>query len=752
MTHGNGGITLSEYRDRFIEESNYLDNTVNLIQNKLNYESTRLTNKKSELIQSRRDMWENTTHSSNDFDKLTEANQYLSALQNQTLSYSDSAKLVARYEKMIDSPYFARIDFIEDGYDDTEKIYIGLFNLMDDESHEIIVYDWRAPISSVFYRFEPGPVEYTAPAGKIRGNMSLKRQYKIKNGKLEYFFDSNINILDDMLKEALSKNISSRMKTIVETIQKQQDVIIRDLINELLIVQGVAGSGKTSVALHRIAFLLYQGLNLKLKSNNIVIISPNSLFSRYISNVLPDLGEENIAELTFENIFSDMFENRFSVKTKGEQLEEIICAPDRKTEEFLRSYMEFKGSRIFATILDRYKDYFEHRMIVFEDVYFNNKYIGDKHLMKSLLLSSKLNMPTAKKLKIIESRILDRMKDMKNERREKIEEAVNRSTTHQFEIKAFTRLLAAKETAFMTEKIRKFTEFDCFELYKQLFANRKLFHKLAKGLTLPENIDEIIDYTCNNLDPYNLPYADGLCLIYLKMKTKGCDLYTSIKQVMVDEAQDYYPIHYMILNNLFREARFTIVGDVNQSIEKQADLSIYDDIAAIVSRNKSAQVSLNKSYRSSYEISRFCKKLQDSGIDTEFFKRNESEPEVVKSADRDDMDNKIIERMTAYRNEGFNSIAVICKSRKQASELYFRIRSRIEVKFIDNLEHDNISGISIVPVYMAKGLEFDAVIVYGADDADYNTEYDKKLLYVACTRPLHKLSVYYSGELSRYLK
>lgn len=743
---------MSEYKKKYIEETNYLKEIIDLISYRLEIETNSLESKKKDLIEARKEMWENTTHSSADFDKVSDANQYLSALQNQTLSYSDSAKLVSKFEKMLDSPYFARIDFTENGFDDTEKIYIGLFNLMDEETHEIKIFDWRAPISSIFYRSETGPVEYIAPAGKIKGNVSLKRQYKIKNGKMEYFFDSNINILDEMLKEALSKNMSSKMKTIVETIQKQQDLIIRDLVNELLIVQGVAGSGKTSVALHRIAFLLYQGLNLNLSSNNIIIISPNTLFSKYISNVLPELGEESIVELTFENIFTEVFEKKMSIKTKSEQFEEIICTKDEDEKNFLRSYADFKGSSIFLEIINRYITYYEHKMIKFEDIYFNGKIIENRDLLKSLLLSSKLNMPTAKKLKIIENRIIEKVHDVKKLRREKIEKIVSNSNRHEFEVKSFSRVLAAKETSLLTQKLRKFTEFDCYYLYKTLFSDKNLFFKVAKGLDLPDNINDIIDFTNENIqDKYNIPYSDGIGLMYLKLKAEGCNLYSNIKQVMVDEAQDYYPIHYKILKTTFREARFTIVGDINQSIEKKTNLSIYDDIISIFNKNKSNKLFLTKSYRSSYEISKFSQKLIDGNINAEFFNRNEGEPEIIYKFNQNELEKKIIEDIKTYKSLGFDSIAIICKSRKQSSDLYFRLKGKIDIKLVDSNESTTITGITVIPVYMAKGLEFDCVMIYDTDNINYKTEYDKKLLYIACTRALHKLSLYYTGEISNLL-
>ena len=620
---------MAEFNNNYIEEVNYLKDIINLLKYKLEMETEKLQEQKTDLIAARKEMWENTTHSSADFDKLSDLNQYLSALNSQTFSYTELEKQIAKYEKMIDSPYFSRIDFTEDGYDDTEKIYIGFFNLMDEDTHEIKVYDWRAPISSIYYRSEVGPVEYTAPLGKIRGTVSLKRQYKITKGKLEYFFDSNVNIVDEMLMEALSKNMTSKMKTIVETIQKQQDLIIRDMDNDLLIVQGVAGSGKTSVALHRIAFLLYQGLSLHLSSNNIIVISPNLLFSKYISNVLPELGENSISEYTFENIFAKLFDSKLSMKTRSENFEAIISAETEEKGNLLRSMEEFKGSEVFLKIIERFIKYFERKLIPFEDVYFDGEIIESRQLLKAFITSNKLIMPTAKKLKILENRIMNKIHDKKGVRRDKIESIVNESHEHEFEVKAFTRVLAAKETNLFLSKIRRFTEFNSYDLYKKLFSDKSLFKKLANGLALPDNIDEIIEYTNKSItDPYNIPYADGIAMIYLKVEAEGTDSLSRIKQVIVDEAQDYYPMHYHLLKNLFKEARFTVVGDINQSVEKKCDLSIYDDIISILNFEKNTKIFLNKSYRNSYEISKFSERFLDEGVKTEYFKRNEEAPQV----------------------------------------------------------------------------------------------------------------------------
>jgi DNA helicase-2/ATP-dependent DNA helicase PcrA len=255
---------LDDYQRDFREETKYLEQTLACIQDEIEKGTGSLQSSRNNLIASRKDMWENTVHFSNDFARLTELNQYLAEVNRQTATYINSLNRIEKLKKMIGSPYFGRFDFVEDGFEEREKIYVGLGNVMDPATNDIYVFDWRAPICSIFYRHELGPATYEAPIGLISGEVLLKRQYKIQNSQLEYFFDCSIQINDEILQEVLSRNSSAKMRNIVETIQKEQDIIIRDTTNELLMVQGVAGSGKTSIALHRIAFLLYDGL----KSNH----------------------------------------------------------------------------------------------------------------------------------------------------------------------------------------------------------------------------------------------------------------------------------------------------------------------------------------------------------------------------------------------------------------------------------------------------------------------------------------------------
>ncbi len=739
------------YAEQFKMEQLFLDRIKHIINQQLEKEVNSSYNKQSNLVAARRDMYENTIHSSNDFDKLSDAVQYLRPLEVQTNDYEATEARIQKYKRMLQAPYFARLDFTEEG-DNLESIYIGLGNLTNDKTRKIYICDWRAPISSIFYRYGLGKASYKAPYGTITGEVTLKRQYEIKNSELRYFFDSSLTIMDDILKQALSQNSSTKMKSIVETIQREQDIIIRDIENDLLIVQGVAGSGKTSVALHRVAFLLYHGITANLNTNNIVLITPNSLFGKYIDNVLPELGEKNIQTLTLEDMFDNVFEDRIIINKRNFLIEEMISTTDPEKKDIIKSSMDFKLSKNFLTILDRYLYYFEHKMLEFKDVFYNGECIANRHLIKDELLKhNDISMPLEKRLAIIENRIMSRIHEMRKLRLVKLEKFISNYPEHSFEVKSYARLISLKENAALRREIVTFTRIDELQMLKKLINNKPLFYTLSKGLELPENIEQILDTTNYNLQKPSLSYEDGMVLLCLKLKISGCSLYKDIKQVVVDEAQDYYPLQYEILKKSYSDAKYTIMGDINQSIEKKTDLSIYDDIKAILNRKRCSTVFMKKSFRCSYEINSFSSYFSDKYIDIESFDRHESTPKVLGLTNYIQMEAAIIEEVQEYKNGNYESIAIICKSMHDSEKLFESIGGRLGAALINSNSFDTMTGVVILPVYMAKGLEFDAVIIYQTNNDSYNNEDDKKLLYIACTRALHRLTLFYTGEVSRLI-
>jgi len=741
---------MDSYQENHQEEIEYLRETMAFINKEVETEENDLAEKKSDLIAARKDMYENTVHVSSDFESLVDMNLYHSQINNQISNYNTNSQRIKKLKKMKNSPYFGRFDFIEKGFSEKEKIYIGLYNLMDRNTGQVYVYDWRAPISSIFYRYELGEVMYDTPRGISRGEVSLKRQYQIRNSKLKYFFDCNVRITDEILQEVLSHNTSAKMKNIIETIQKEQDVIIRDRDHELLIVQGVAGSGKTSIALHRIAFLLYEGLNSNLKSNNVIIISPNSVFSHYISSVLPELGEENVRQSIFDDLVLDAFKGRFGEKTRDMQLETLIHSRAKAEGDQRRQCIDFKGSRIFKLILDRLLWHYAHQLIVFEDVYYNGTIIATRQQLKNRFLNNEIGIPMAKQLKIIEKTLLEKVHPLQKNRLKRLEKIVAKSEGHEFEIKSFSRLLAIKQAKAFRERIQKFTNVDYKQLYELLFNNRGLLVKLSQGLELPVAIGEIVTTTQQNLLKGQVHYEDYAPLLYLKLKIEGNDLFSEIKHVVIDEAQDYSPLQYEVFKLLYKNATYTVLGDIQQTIEKTIDRSLYDDISEILNKRKTVKLSLDKGYRSTREINTFTQKLLGEGGKQDYcsIERHGKEPLVLHQETFESMDEAIIGDIANYTEQGYESIAVICKTQAEAEKVYCRLKKSVQITLIKPRGGEVIKGALVIPSYMAKGLEFDVVIVYDVNKENYSSDFDKKLLYIACTRALHRLVIYYKGDES----
>lgn len=742
---------MQSYERELASELAYFEKTTSLIRARLEKAREADVRSRGELFSSTRDMWEGAAHSSHDFDRVAELSQYLEEVNRKAASHLAGATEIQRLERLQDTPYFARIDFNEHGVGETERVYIGRSSLMDEEAH-LCVFDWRSPIASIFYRYELGNVQYQAPGGIVRGVVSLKRQYEIKCGKFEYFFDANVQIVDEFLRRLLSKNASSKMTGIVETIQKDQDVIIRDRENELLMVQGVAGSGKTSVALHRVAYLMYQGLSSRLSPGHIVILSPNALFGRYISNVLPELGEEHVETLAFEDICAQVLGAEPAIgQTRNQFFEALITCPSGAERARMKSGMEFKTSHVFIQMLRRLTLRYERRLVPFCDIDYDHRRLFDRHLLREALLKRDARVPAAVRLKQIESMIVRRVREESKARLPKLERFVGRYPQHVYEAQAFARMLSIREQGRLLARIRGFTEIDYAALYRRLFHEKDLFYALARGLALPGDIEEIRQQTDRMLSRKELQYEDALAVSFLKTLLAGCNLYRNIRQVVIDEAQDYYPLHFELLSLLFPKTTYTVLGDVNQTIEKQTSLAFYEDAARILRKKSSALLTLSKSFRCTNQIIAFSRRFLGPSVKQECFSRDGVPPELLSLGSRAELDRLLkgfIGQMTLLN---YSSVCILCKSLEESRALYGRVKASTPVALMDDSFVSELSGAFITPIYMAKGLEFDAVLVYDADDVNYCSEDDRKLLYIASTRALHRLAFLYMGRPSRFL-
>ena len=707
-------------------EEKRLAQTISLAEEQLKQAKEAADKKKSEIIEAKKDVRENTEHgitslyTSDGFEALVELSQYINPVTDKIIDYEEEEHKILLLEKMIKSPYFARIDFKFDDEDEFEKIYIGRSSLRKNSYQEMYVYDWRSPIASVFYRFMTGEAFYDAPCGRVTGELNLKRQYEIKNGTLEYFFDSDVQIVDEFLRQLLSQNTTAKMKAIVETIQHEQDVVIRDMENDLLMVQGVAGSGKTSIALHRAAYLMYQGLQTKLSANNIMIISPNSIFEQYISNVLPELGEDNVISSVFEDILSELLNGR-KIQSRNDFLENLIV--NSKYKEISRNSIEFKTSSFFREILDQFLIDIPRQWIEFEDVYYEGKCVVSRQILKDKILG-RTETPLGIKLEQLEDYILEQIFGTGKGRGHK------------------------EEKNLIKQEIQKFIKIDIVELYKILFSNEAYFYSLLQNSNPSQNIKNIWKYTKENLEADSLYYDDAIAIAYLYLKIYGTNKYKNIKQVVIDEAQDYYPLQYEIFNFLFSKAKFTILGDMKQTLAKKEDISFYEQIQKILNKKKSSLIMLDKSFRCTNEILNFSLKFIEQSSQIKSFNRNGDSPKVYIADNSEIFIDEIVKEIKLCQEKGFQSICLICKTEKNSIYLFNKIKHKLDIQLIKNGSVSDLQGVFILPVYMSKGLEFDTVLICDADSQNYHDEDDKNLLYVACTRALHKLSLFCENEVS----
>lgn len=707
-----------------------------------------------EARETQRELWDDlgAISASNGLDQISEFVSAMDTMKNQKRSHEFNVKQEEKYEKMLESPYFGRIDFLEDDEVYSEKCYIGLSNLTTDD-FDFLVYDWRAPISSMFYDYETGKASYECPQGVVSGEINTKRQYKINKGKIEYMFDSNLSIDDEMLQELLSKSSDDKMKGIVTTIQKEQNQVIRNEDYKNLVVQGAAGSGKTSVALHRIAYLLYKHRD-KITSQNIIIFSPNNIFNEYISNVLPQLGEENMYQTTFKDYMHEKLGNRFKKETPSEMMEYILgCNKNSAYEDRIKN-INFKTSVEFVHILKEYVNHLETSKRHFEDIIVRGKLIISAKEIQHLFLKEFADRPIKKRLEKIKSRILFLIEPYEKAWRKEIYQELESSGYYidKQEMKEESTLAVRKHLKDVYDKISRMTYFNPISIYRNLFKySNKSLNKLS-GQYDSDFINHIKTYTMDNLNVNNLYYEDQVAILYLKIALGEITPSSQIKYVIIDEAQDYTPLQYEIFYQLFKSAKMTILGDINQSINSFMNVGSYNNIYNI-SKDDTCIINLTKTYRSTEEITKFSRKLLPENLSDGYVGRHGDEPSVINFDNEDNMNKKLIEEINNYKEKNYESIGIITKTASQTETLYELLKSNdIDVSAITKDDDSFTNGIVVIPSYLAKGLEFDVVFLYDVSNKNYNSEDERLILYTCCTRALHVLNLYYVEEVTSLLK
>lgn len=679
-----------------------------------------------------------------DYDNQADLNEWannMMKIERKSLSAISKTDKNRSYFKMLKSAYFARIDFETEG--DIIPVYIGIATLSD--GTDFYVYDWRAPISSMFYDYEMGEAKYTTPEGnEIKGKIVLKRQYKIEGENIVQIFDTDMQIIDDILKQMLGSKSSDKMRNIVNTIQKEQNKIIRKKDVDLLVVQGPAGSGKTSVAMHKIAYLLYAEKN-NINNSNILIISPNDIFSDYISNVLPEIGEDNVYQTTF----MDFIRGHLDFKIKGslnDLYEEVYKAnPKSKTKSVEYNSIMLKYGATYINLLENYISSKRNEILGISDIIIDGKVVIEKSYLEKLaseLESNGVSLLTQGK-RLIEKIVLHltiKLGAKQNATIQKIKKALE-ANLNKLKVKSLFTDLYSNEDRFvnMIEEIYNVTGTS------------------AKNRLSIKSLHDIFVYTSSLLAKNTIPFEDVVGYLYLKDRILGSSVQSKIKYVLIDEAQDYTIMQYRILAHLFKRANITILGDINQSIMPFASHKNYESIINILKQDRPGikydMNYLTKTYRSTYEINMFCKHIIG---DTNMYNqvdRHGDEVSIIK--DNDEMKKTKVLKDALELKKFYNTIAIITKTQEEANKLKECLegdKKASSFKLITGKEKlFSADKIFIIPSYLAKGLEFDAVLVYNASDKVYPDEF-KNLLYVVCTRALHKLNIYYSGKLSPLIK
>lgn len=604
-----------------------------------------------------------------------------------------------RLLKLINSPYFGRIDFRSNENTNNNPHYIGMHNFTDPETGDNIIYDWRAPLSSMFYDFELGEAHYDAPGGRTAGEISLKRQYRICNRKFEYMLESSLNIHDDILQKELSQASNEKMRNIVATIQRDQNAIIRNDQSTTLIIQGAAGSGKTSIALHRIAFLLYRFKD-SINSKDILIISPNKVFGDYISNVLPELGEEKIQETSMEDLASELLDHQYKFQTFFEQVAHLLQKKDKK----FRERISFKSSGEFLKKLDEY----------IRDIKTNNFQPQD-------IITESYTVPQD----FIERRFKAYQTVAPDKRITQmligIAEYVNNYC--QFEIKG-------NERNEIRKKIRRMFRTTNIKV---------LYNNFYKWLGRPEM------FRMDNGSVYE--YSDVFPLLYLKMALEGTKKYSAVKHLVIDEMQDYTPLQYRVISRLFT-CKKTILGDSNQSVNPFSSSSL-DTISSVFPNSDCMY--MNKSYRSTIEITQFAQQIKRNDR-LEPIERHGEKPKILSLLNKDDELNEIKTHIKSFFDSGYKSMGIICKTQLQANGLYEKLNEvSADIYLLNSQSSSFTDGVIITTAHMSKGLEFDQVFVPFCTEDNYRDEVDRQMLYVACTRAMHNLTLTFTANNSQFL-
>ena len=623
--------------------------------------------------------------------------------------YRTIDRKLAEFTKLKESPYFGKVNFEDDGY--AEQIYVGRYGLTPEGSFDAVIVDWRAPVASLFYKGTLGETSYKSPNGEVPVDILARRQIMVKKGKLEGFFDSDVDVKDDILQMILSSNAGEKLKDIVMTIQKEQDEIIREERMKVVVVNGVAGSGKTTIALHRVAYLLY---NFREQlGDKVLILGPNDIFIDYIGDVLPTLGESNVNQQTFAHFAIKEIGLNEPVVDFTAYLEEVL----KGNEEVIKE-IKYKAGEEFISILDKKCEDLEENYFNFKPVKFFDEEVVGLEEINELFEKHYKYMPLFRRSQKIKRVITSKLKD----KRDELVRNLNAEVKDKLASLSEDQLVIEQNNIEFQRRIR------IREIVRELMAQKE---NLAKWIDNESIVDIYKEFTNTN----ELSYLDLPAILYLMIKLDGKKTKQDIKHIVIDEAQDYSMLQFIVLKVLTGCRSYTIVGDANQRLikveEEPAMLKLKSLFGGFVKN-----YALNKSYRSTFQIMEYASKLLDENAIVPFVRKGKYDVEEVEVKDEDDLIDTILETLEEYDDENYDNIAIITKDKEELKKIAPEIKKFTKILAFDREDVIYRGGKVIVPSYYAKGLEFDGVIIVNFDD---NT--DDLVKYIMATRALHRLKV-----------
>lgn len=705
------------------DEKVYLKNTLEKINDLLKSYGASSDEQDKEIIKHRKFLWDNR----NELDEI-EINENCGQVALNEQLHSKKISRIRTLEKQLSNPYFARLDFKEDG-EDAESFYIGLSTVEDEDNFDIFVFDWRSPVANMFYDFEVGPAYYDAPVRRIQGEIEFTRQYNIKNGEIVFMHNSNESLCDEALTSMLSGNATDKMKNIVASIQKEQNDIIRSDDSKVLFIQGAAGSGKTSIALHRSAYLLYKHRK-NLSAENILIFSPNEVFAEYISDVLPELGESNIRQTTFELYSKRFLPTNYLYESKNDHLDYIYSNIIDLNEFKKRTKaMEYKNTLQFMDVLNSFTLDIPRLITNVKPIVIEGSQIVSKKSVENTFFERFKDIPFLNRIDVIKQSLFSQVEN-------KYLSSKDNSHFDYVEDKKTFYDYCKNQVDIQVDSM--VDTLDNVAIYKLLWDNIEKYTDL--------DLTDIKEITLSSLNNNEVKYEDITPIIYIRAALEGFRTYGNMKHVLVDECQDYSPLFYEIVKKSFPNASLTIMGDLNQRIDKHSNVKSRDAITNVFNDIKT--VVLTKSYRSTANITNFTKDILDTHEPIEAVDRIGENPTIYLV--NNNLNERISEKIIEMQNKCYKSIAIICKNKENCEKLYSSLKSiGTDVNLIVSDKCEFKIGINIISSYIAKGLEFDGVIL--ADGENYLSNEDKHLFYTACTRALHELHIFTNTSLEEIL-